>query len=249
MKCPYCGSPLGLEDEFCSFCGQPNTLAQKHQKDMQHYRTEYDQTKQDVYTKTRRFTSLTVPIIILFVLFILNIAAIIFKASAWEIGENIEVSKIMEHEDEHRKNLEQFINASDYYGFSNYFSNNSLYLADSFDEYQAIDAASDYCSSIYQNLMSNIYVQDENVDKEYLESNIRSLTLSLQGLFSIESDYSYAEDTALTKEKLAVIHDIQAQGLALLVTYAGLTPEEAAQLPDMSITKQKETLEGRLMAS
>ena len=52
MKCPHCGSPMGLEDEFCSFCGKPNEFAKKHQEDMKHYHKEFKETQEKVYKKT-----------------------------------------------------------------------------------------------------------------------------------------------------------------------------------------------------
>ena len=45
MKCPYCGAPLGLDDKFCPYCGQPNTLAKKHQADMEKYHREFQETR------------------------------------------------------------------------------------------------------------------------------------------------------------------------------------------------------------
>ena len=52
MKCPYCGSPLGLEDEFCSFCGQRNQFAKKHQADMKHFKKEFSKTQGSVCQNT-----------------------------------------------------------------------------------------------------------------------------------------------------------------------------------------------------
>ena len=30
MKCPYCGSPLDLDDNFCSHCGKLNEQVRQH---------------------------------------------------------------------------------------------------------------------------------------------------------------------------------------------------------------------------
>jgi hypothetical protein len=247
MKCPHCGSPIGLEDEFCSFCGQPNTLAQKHQKDMKHYQQEFSKTQQEVYANTRRFTSLTGPVIILFVLLVLNIAGAFFVYSAWDIGSSMTKKKIEKNEDKYRAEMETFITNKDYWGLSSYFSRNSLYLADCFDEYDAVVTASDYCYYTYQILSNDANFSEK--DSEALSSTITSLTKDLDGLFNVEENYTYRKELCLSDEKRAIIKDVQSQAQALLVTYIGLSPEEAQELPNYSAAKQREILEGRIINS
>ena len=73
MKCPHCGAQIGLEEKYCPFCGLPNEFARKHQEDMDRYEQEFQQTQSEVYQKTRHFTSLTVPLTVIFVLILLNL--------------------------------------------------------------------------------------------------------------------------------------------------------------------------------
>lgn len=244
MKCPYCGSPLGLEDEFCSFCGQPNPYAQKHQEDMKHYKKEFAQTQQDVYTQTRRFASLTTPIIILFVLFLLNIGGVIFAASGWKIGMHLQEKEIIRHADEHRTNLEQFLQDEDYSGFAAYYNTNSLYSADEFDEYRAVVSVAEVYFSIYRMLADQSDSRSYYFDFDSISSTVHSLTLNLDTLFNVRQDFSYMADVCLTDEKMEHIANIQNQAKAILVTYGGLSVEEAEQLPDLSSSRQEELLKG-----
>ena len=78
MKCPHCGAQIGLEEKYCPFCGLPNEFARKHQEDMDRYEQEFQQTQSEVYQKTRHFTSLTVPLTVIFVLILLNIVSFVF---------------------------------------------------------------------------------------------------------------------------------------------------------------------------
>lgn len=246
MKCPYCGSAMGLEDEFCSFCGEQNPYAKKHQADMKRYKTEFSKTQQDVYAKTRRFTSLTVPLVILFVLFVLNIGAAIFAGSAWNIGTKMAKNKISHNASHHRENMERLIEEGDYPGTASYYHANSLYFVDEFDEYDAVVAAADSYYSIYRMIVDQSGPRKYNFEPEYLPSTIRSVTNNLDMLFNVERDHEYHAEISLTEEKLAVIHDIQSQTKAILITYAGLTFEEAEDIPNMSASRQKEVLERSL---
>ena len=52
MKCKYCGGNLTLEQAYCPHCGRPNEEAAQHVKDMEHYKSNFEDTKSDVYEVT-----------------------------------------------------------------------------------------------------------------------------------------------------------------------------------------------------
>ena len=45
MKCKYCGGDVSLDDHFCQHCGRPVDQAQRHQKEMEQFETEFEETK------------------------------------------------------------------------------------------------------------------------------------------------------------------------------------------------------------
>lgn len=246
MKCPYCGSPLGLEDEFCSFCGQPNQLAKKHQADMKHFKKEFNKTQQQVYVKTHRFATLTTSLIILFVLVILNIAGFIFFSSSWHIGSAMLKNDISKHADEHRETLEYLIQIGDYPGMSSYFDTNSLFLSDEFDEYRAVVSVADNYYSVFRRLAETEEYREYLFDAENLSFTAQSIADNLDYIYNVEQHYKYQEEISLTEEKMAIIEKIQEQTTALLIAYGGLTPEEAEELPELSASRQREILERSL---
>lgn len=245
MKCPYCEGPLGLEDEKCPYCGRPNEFFKKHQEDMKHYQREFTKTQQHVYTKTRRFANATAPIIVLCVLILLNVAAAIFVSCSWDIASSMLEHDINKNASIHRTNLQNYIDDGDYYGLSSYFNDNSLYMADQFDEYQAVVYTADSYFSIYRMLLDSAEYKSYNFSEENISSTARSMTLNLDSIFNVQQQYSYNE-ALLADDKMEIIEEIQSQTKAILVTYAGLTLDEAEQLPDMSTSKQQELLERRL---
>lgn len=247
MKCPYCGSPMGLEDEFCSFCGKPNEFAKKHQADMKHYHKEFQETQAKVFKKSNHFAKMTGVLVVLFVLLILNIAAVIFTASSWDIAHSILQKNLYSHREEHQENLNTYLQNEDYCGFSGYFNRNSLYSLDEFQEYDAVVYVADSYFSLFRKLANPL---DESYgyafDDENLPHTVRSITDNLDSIFNVEPNFQYRKDLCLTEDKMAIIQKIQNQATAILSTYGGLTPEEAKELPNLSATKQQEILERSL---
>ena len=244
MKCPHCGAQVGLEDKYCPFCGLPNEFAKKHQEDMDRYQQEFQQTQSDVYQKTRRFTELTVPLTVVFVLIILNIGAYIFVSKSWEIGSSLQKQEIHPHLTEHQENIDTYIQNGEFCGLSSYYSQNSLYYEDEFDKYNALIRASDSYRDIYRILVdTSNYYPNYYFDDDEISHTITTLARDIHDIFNLEENYSYNKEEYFTDETNAALVDLRTQTKAVLVAYAGLTSEEADALPDLSTTKQKEYLE------
>ena len=60
MKCKYCGGNLTLEQAYCPHCGRPNEEAAQHVKDMEHYKSNFEDTKSDVYKVAEKNTEINV---------------------------------------------------------------------------------------------------------------------------------------------------------------------------------------------
>ena len=58
MKCKYCGGNLTLEQAYCPHCGRPNEEAAQHVKDMEHYKSNFEDTKSAVYEVAEKNTEI-----------------------------------------------------------------------------------------------------------------------------------------------------------------------------------------------
>ena len=244
MKCPHCGAQIGLEEKYCPFCGLPNEFARKHQEDMDRYEQEFQQTQSEVYQKTRHFTSLTVPLTVIFVLILLNIVSFVFVAKSWDIGSGLQKQQIHSHLGKHQENIDTYIQNGDFCGLSYYYSQNSLYYEDAFDKYNALISASDSYRNIYRILVdTSSSCNNYYFDSDEISHTITTLARDVHDIYNLEDNYSYNAEEYFTVETNAALTDLRTQTKAILVAYAGLTPEEAEALPDLSSRKQKEYLE------
>lgn len=243
MKCPHCGAPIGIEEEYCSYCGQKNLMSSKHQADMQHYKNEFSKTQNTVYEHTKHITTLTVPVIFLAVMVILNVAAVIFFGKAWDISSAIAESRIEKNAAMHRQKLEELLEHQDYIGFEEYYSGNDLYLSDIFNNYRAIESACSNLSFFYTTI-TEIYTEPDSyyLDEENLNSTLRNISQDIEEIFSVKDDYCYNPEL-VTGQAADIIEDIQTQTKALLVAYCGLTREEADDFSDLSRSNQYKLLE------
>lgn len=83
-------------------------------------------------------------------------------------------------------------------------------------------------------------------DTDEISHTITTLARDVHDIYNLEDNYSYNADEYFTDETNAALTDLRTQTKAILVAYAGLTPEEAEALPDLSSRKQKDTWKGGL---
>ena len=73
MKCKYCGAEIGLEENFCQYCGRPNEQAARHSRDMASYHRRFAATEATVVNKTNRYRQIVLRIGLIFILMILTL--------------------------------------------------------------------------------------------------------------------------------------------------------------------------------
>lgn len=119
MKCKFCGSNLGIEDELCPHCGKPNDQYEGNRTEMKEYREEYEKTKEDVKESSKTNSRLGRIIVIGILLSVILAMAIATSGySNFEIREKNKNKKIddyvTDHKDEIDATLAEYENNRDY---------------------------------------------------------------------------------------------------------------------------------------
>ena len=245
MKCPHCGSPIRLEDKYCSYCGLPNDLAAQHQKDMNQYRKKFNQTRSEVLDSTRRTRKKVASFMVLAVMILLIVGSYQVEQHAWTVENWLTKRQIQLHKKEHISELEQMIDEQDPLRLGVYFEQYSLYLDDDFRAYYAVKNISDYFENIFQYVAGQLADEDSS-GSDSKARTIRYLANSLNDIFQIEANYDYDADLYFSENRLAYIHAVQDDTRALLVTYLGLTQDEAESFDALSASRQYTLLERSL---
>lgn len=243
MKCKSCGAAISLEDQFCSHCGAANEEAKKHLKDMEHYNNEFDQTRTEVITKTKRWTDFTLSIAVISVLLLLNAVALLMHSKSYVISDFIENIVLISNKNEHLEKLDNYEKNEEYYELAAYETYYSLYLCDVFDDYDAVMDACDAYTSIYNSIMD---LQNKDGLAIYtIDSQLSSISFELSNLYRIspETPYKYKE-SAFSDIHTASLEKIRLKVENLITYYCNLTEEEILSLPNMG-DLEKTNLIGR----
>ena len=245
IKCPNCGSQMGLEDKFCPYCGSPNTQAVQHQRDMEQFQDDYSETKEHVYRRTEVLRNQGSLLIMMVLILIAMIIAIILNARAWDIGYKIREKNVARYSATDTDIVEQYLEAGEYGKFTGYFDSNDMYY-DYDGTYDAVKSAARSYVRLFE------YVNDIQDPSSYLfredagSGGFEYLAENLMRIYTVEKDYSYNKEKVLTEDKLVYIHDIQERAGVMAKAYFGLTDEDVQEIPNMSAGKLEALLEERI---
>jgi len=241
MKCPYCGAPLDLDDNFCSHCGKLNEQVKQHVDDMNRFKTEFTETKEEVYQTTKRYTASTVRVVIIALLVILNVAVAIFGARYYSFERMFKEADCERHFEEYSAILDGYLAEGDYFSFYNFMVEKHVPSYDSaYEQYNQVE-----------NLVSQYIYFYDYVLKAYMEEDVsyrtnlcKYATDTLEYFYgNLDPErYSYYEN-ADREENLRAIADLKAKVEMLLVTYGGISQEDAAQFEHYTSAKRAILLE------
>lgn len=248
MKCPTCGANLQIEDEICPFCQNPNPFAVKHRQDMQYYHQEFQETKQNVEEKARRFHSLTAKITVIAVLFAMVVGMIYIGSEGpyriWASGVRKEIARNV---GDYRAKLDAYEQEGDWLSlYAFYDARNLTYYSEEFREYSIL-----YFMIFEYRCTLNVIFRYRAEPERYstaeratlIASHLDSFYRSVERI-GYESDYY---DINYTPEHQDAYARIREDMEAVLTAYCDLTEEEILLLPEYSISKKAVLIEEGLL--
>lgn len=240
MLCEYCGSKMQPGNRLCPFCGLAASGEDHSSTQTASFETSAHQTASQ--SAPQAGSRIKTPLIIFFILLILNICAITLVVKSWDIADAIVTWQVNKNAQTHIQELQSRLDAQDYIGYHLYYQNNNLYACSELDDYDAVSLACNYLYYLYETAVDFSEYREYHFSAETLPDTVEDFTNYASFIFSVEQNYSYDPDY-VTDDKLAIISHIQNQAKAILVAYCGLTKEEVQQLPDLSYTRQYEIME------
>ena len=248
MKCPTCGANLQIEDEKCSFCGNPNPFAVKHRQDMKHYHQEFQKTKKEVEQKTNRFTFVTVKVTVIIALIVLTIGVSYLKEEGYyRIEANRIRRDIAKNRQSYAAQMAAYEEEGNWLGLHAFYNAKEIYYdSDSFREYVAVYNA----AYNYKGILD--YITRGYSDSDYYNAGEVSRWLAdyLDRFYDCEQRISYSGDyynVSYAPEHREALACMQEDLDAVLMTYCHLTKEELELLPDYSAAKKQALIEEGLL--
>ena len=248
MKCKYCGGNLTLEQAYCPHCGRPNEEAEQHVKDMEHYKSNFEDTKSDVYEVAEKNTEIMSHTIIITVLVVLCVIVFAVAANSWSIHRRWMQWDSGIRQNSYMKQMEQYLEDEDYISFSAFcdmhyirsYGKNKNYE----DYYLLADACGDY-RYIYESLMK--VVTDNTHSSDRISGLYEDIAEYYERLEKIlhpgDNEYMEQQYQKLPEEKQKAILQMETNVKILLQTYFGMTPEETENFGKMSNAQKVVLLE------
>ncbi len=248
MECKYCGGKLRLTDAKCPYCGMENEENRKHAEDMKHFKGQFENTKKNVYQTTRRYTQISVQIVMIAALIVSILMVGVAEHSSYSIRRVLVQWKTENSYEEYSKILDTYLEEEDFIAFQAFCAEKYIGSTDgAYEKYVPLKMAANYYAYCYQNIMQAGFYEG----KEYgtsLEWYIENLSGQLSGFYSnldLER-YYYYENYDCEQNKKAI--EAMRQNMRyLLITYCGLTMEEAIECETLNEGRRTVLLEEALL--
>lgn len=239
MKCKYCGGDVTLNDHFCPSCGRPVDQAQRHQKEMREYETEFEETKQqamnELAANSGGGTAVGIRLFIIAALVVL-IFWMFINLDGYNMNQKREKKAANKNYKAYVEQIEQYLADRDYTQLSVFVDKHELDMNDKYDDFRWIFyGARDY-KNIFEALLETAYIGKDTRDLYYAERLSDYVNQFYEDILS-DSYTRLSEDPGKTE---AVYNEMEADLAVLLQKYLSLTKEETDSM--RGLTKSRRTV-------
>ena len=225
MKCKYCGGEVGLEENYCSYCGRPNDQAMRHAQDMASYRRRYAATEATVIGKTNRYRQIVLRAVLILLLLVLTIVMYAVTVNAYAIPEELRRRSAEKNPGLTISTLDTYLENGDYRSFASYISYNGIRTYGS-----AFESYSDlyWCAQSYSDYvlrMERLFLHTDRDDwvKYSATSDIRMLSQSVTYFLD---DYERAQGSTESEVYMRYVEDMRQNVVKMLEVYLGVSETE-----------------------
>lgn len=247
MKCKFCAADMAIEDAKCPHCGKDNPYYEAHRVEMDNYARKYKRIENEVVETTTKYTRKTLVITVISLLTALILGCIFVLISMDDINYSRFLKKNAQNADKIAQRLEEYEQNADYITLADYYDSVPMrYSKNATTEYTAVyDMSAKYRSFVAQ----TVEVTSKKLKSTDASDYAKRITSTLDMIYHVTNGdairANYPE--RYSGQHAVAIEDIMDRINHLLVTYYGMTEEEAIGLKDMSETKMQSFLEDKLL--
>ena len=255
MKCKYCGGDVTLNDHFCPSCGRPVDQAQRHQKEMREYETEFEETKQqamnELAANSGGGTAVGIRLFIIAALVVLLFWMFI-NLDGYNMNQKREKKAANKNYEAYVEQIEQYLADRDYTQLSVFVDKHELDMNDKYDDFRWIFyGARDY-KNIFEALLETAYIGKDTRDLYYAERLSDYVNQFYEEVYNeMEADVAVLlqkylrltkEETdslrGLTKSRRTVLIEQALDEKIVSVTGVGLSEMNKVELPEVEAAQE-----------
>lgn len=226
MKCKKCGSNLEIDSEVCPYCGMVNPIAQKHREDMKKYSADYEETKDQVITKSKKVNNRSIRIAVIAITALLIGTSVILDSFVVSLRFKHQRNLRREDSDKYYAEVEQLISSEDYFKISEIVLAHDLNRH--FDDSDSLLMATCEYRSLYDNVMKAL--------EEHSYSSDRYAGYISQNIVNIDNAIYRSEPESAEWKKYS--EDLLKDTQLLLKVYLNISEEQYRELIKMDNNKR-----------
>ena len=241
MRCENCGGEISLEAAFCEYCGSPNLHAQSHAREMKSFRRAFERSERSVRSAVHGYTGTSLRIVIIALLILAVFLLLIFGGKSYEFRRMIVRGRTERNAPKLMETMDVLLETEDFLAFTAFCDENYVDCFDNaFEKYAPAERASGAFSYVYRDLMS-LAAPPEYARPEDLAA---ALADDLDYFYDVAdiADYEYYGG-ADSEQNRAALAAMKERVKLLLITYCGLSGEEAEAMESLSAARRAIILE------